>query len=88
MSAGKNRHYAIHEIMPRHFMQTADLAGVGTPAMRAIFEDIAANAERQAQAVITSLPNGFPEQLVMSTLAGIKHRTELLADSATVEAHV
>jgi serine/threonine-protein kinase HipA len=43
MSAGKSRHYAIREIMPRHFMQTADLAGVGTTVMRAIFEDIAAN---------------------------------------------
>ncbi|MEK1854700.1 MAG: hypothetical protein AAAC48_23275 [Phyllobacterium sp.] len=69
-------------------MQTADLAGVGTTAMRAIFEDIAANAERQAQAVITSLPNSFPNQLVTSTTAAIKHRTELLATSATAVSHV
>jgi serine/threonine-protein kinase HipA len=87
MSAGKSRHYAIREIMPRHFMQTADLAGVGTTVMRAIFEDIAANAERQAQAVITSLPNNFPNQLVTSTMAAIKHRTELLATSATAASH-
>lgn len=80
MSAGRNRHYAIHEIMPRHFMQSADLAGVGTPAMRAIFDDIVANVERQAQAVVSSLPDSFPDQLVTSTMAAIEHRTQLLAD--------
>lgn len=88
MSAGKNRHYAIHDIMARHFVQTADLAGVGTPVMRAIFEDIAANAEGQAQVVIASLPNSFPDQLVTSTMAAIKHRTQLLADSATAVSDV
>ncbi|MEP7456382.1 type II toxin-antitoxin system HipA family toxin [Phyllobacterium sp. SB3] len=79
MSVGKNRHYAVHEIMPRHFMQTADLAGVGIPTMRAIFEDIIANAEWQAQTVIGSLPNSFPDQLVTSTLAAVKRRMELIA---------
>lgn len=81
MSVGKNRHYAIHDIAPRHFVQTADSAGVGTPAMKTIFEDIAANAERQAQAAIAALPSGFPEQLVTSTMAAISHRTRLIADS-------
>jgi serine/threonine-protein kinase HipA len=88
MSVGKNRHYAIHDIMPRHFMQTAGLAGVGTPVMRVIFEDVTANAERQAQAVITSLPNSFPDLLVTSTMAAIKHRTQLLADSAAAVTNV
>lgn len=78
MSVGKKRHYAIHDIMPRHFMQTADLAGVGTPTMRAIFEDIEANAERQAQDVIASLPGSFPDQLVTSTMAAIEHRSRLI----------
>jgi serine/threonine-protein kinase HipA len=87
MSAGKNRHYAIHDIMPRHFMQTADLAGVGTPTMRAIFDDLTANAERQAQAVTTSLPKNFPDQLTTSTMAAITQRAQLLADSGTAVSH-
>jgi serine/threonine-protein kinase HipA len=88
MSVGTNRHYAIHDIVPRHFLQTADIAGVGTPAMKAIFDDIAANADRQAEAVIAALPKGFPEQLAASTMAALSHRTRLIADSLAAAVHV
>ncbi|PNG24406.1 type II toxin-antitoxin system HipA family toxin [Methylocella silvestris] len=82
MSVGTNRHYAIHDIVPRHFLKTADIAGVGSPAMKAIFEDIAANTERQAKAVIAALPKSFPEQLVASTMAALSHRLRLFDRSA------
>lgn len=82
MSVGKNRHYPIDRIMPRHFLQTAELAGVGTPRMRTIFEDLAANAEKQTDAVISKLPRKFPEQLITSVHAAIKHRAGLLADAS------
>lgn len=82
MSAGKNRHYPVDRIMPRHFLQTAELAGVGSPLMRTIFEDLAANAEKQTDAVINTLPRGFPEQLITSVRAAIKHRAGLLADAS------
>lgn len=81
MSVGKNRHYAIDDIVPRHFIQAAGLCGVGTPAMKAIFEDIAANAEQQAGCAIAALPNGFPDQRVRSTMAAISHRVRLVAES-------
>lgn len=88
MSVGQSRHYAIHDIVPRHFMQTADLAGVGTPVMKAIFEDIATNAERQAEAALAALPNGFPDQIVTSTMAAISHRVRLVADSSSGASHI
>lgn len=81
MSVGKNRHYPVDSIMPRHFLQTAELAGVGTPLMRSIIEDLAANAEKQTDAVIAGLPKGFPDQLITSVRAAIKHRARLLADA-------
>lgn len=81
MSVGKNRHYSVPDIMPRHFLQTADIAGVGTPVMRRIFDDIAENVEKQADEVIISLPRGFPEQLVDSLKSAIGKRTALLADN-------
>ncbi|WP_439502568.1 HipA domain-containing protein [Aminobacter ciceronei] len=87
MSVGKNRHYAIHDIAPRHFMQTANLAGVGTPTMKAIFEDIQANAERQAQAVVNSLPGNFPDQLMTSTMAAISHGVRLTAGAMATASH-
>ncbi|RAZ72425.1 type II toxin-antitoxin system HipA family toxin [Mesorhizobium atlanticum] len=81
MSVGKSRHYSMHEIVPRHFVQTAEVAGVGTSLMRKIFEDIAANAERWADVVISKLPRHFPAQLVESVRAAIARRAMLLSET-------
>jgi serine/threonine-protein kinase HipA len=78
MSVGKNRHYDVHEIMPRHFLQTADLAGVGLPAMRSIIEGLGEAAPRKAAAVIEALPQDFPGQLVDVVMTAINNRSRLL----------
>jgi serine/threonine-protein kinase HipA len=83
MSIGRNRHYVISEIMPRHFIQTADIAGVGTPVMRAIFEQVATNAADAIEEVAEALPPGFPEQLMSSVRAGIIGRSQLLVLDAS-----
>jgi serine/threonine-protein kinase HipA len=75
MSVGKNRHYALGDIVPRHFVQTAAMAGIGTPLMHALFADLAANAPRQASAAIDTLPSRFPQDMVESISAGIRSRT-------------
>jgi serine/threonine-protein kinase HipA len=80
MAVGKNRHYDVHEIMPRHFLQTADLAGVGLRAMRLIIEDLAETAPRKAAAVIEALPQDFPVQLIDSVMTAISERSRLLAE--------
>lgn len=80
MSVGRNRHYAIHDVTPRHFIQTAELAGVGRPAIKALFEDLAARAEPALAAVVAALPSGFPEELVESVTNALAHRARLLAD--------
>ena len=78
MSVGKSRHYGVHEIMPRHFLQTADVAGVGLPAMRSIIEDLGETAPRKAAAVIEALPHEFPAQLIDSVMSAIDERSRLL----------
>ena len=82
MSAGKNRHYLVNEVLPHHFQQTADLAGVGKNTIRAIFDDLAATTVTQAESVVAQLPKGFPESLIASTLGALKRRATLLADQA------
>ncbi|GAA4133178.1 type II toxin-antitoxin system HipA family toxin [Aminobacter aganoensis] len=79
MSVGKNRHYSVEKILPRHFVQTAELAGVGLPLTRSILEDLAANAEKVTDIVVDALPPGFPEQLVTSVRVAVKSRARLLA---------
>jgi len=81
MSVGKNRHYPVDDIIPRHFLQTAELAGVGMPLMRALFEEIADTAVGRTDTVMESLPPGFPEQLIASVSAAVRKRTKLVADA-------
>lgn len=80
MSIGKSRHYAIQDIMPRHFMQTADLAGIGKPMMKALFEDLAIGVELRIAALAESLPRGFPPALVDSVTAALRHRARFLVE--------
>jgi serine/threonine-protein kinase HipA len=81
MSVGKSRHYPVLDILPRHFMQTADIAGVGKPLMGAIFDDLSANALNQADGVINALPKGYSEPLVESVRSAIAARTSILANT-------
>jgi len=79
MSVGKNRHYDILEIKPRHFLQTADQAGVGRTAMRSIMEELG-EAPRKVAAVIEALPLNFPPQLVDSVVSAIDKRSRQLTE--------
>ena len=81
MSVGRNRHYLVDNIMPRHFLQTAELAGVGMPLMRALFEEIADTAVGLTDTVMASLPPGFPEQPIASVSQAIRQRSKLVADA-------
>lgn len=83
MSVGTSKHYGVDEIMPRHFLQTAAASGVGAPLMRAIFDDLAATALKQADAVFSALPRGFPNQLIASLRAGVANRAARLAEATS-----
>lgn len=78
MSVGKNRHYALNDIVPRHFVQTAAIAGIGTPLMRTLFADLAAKAPYQTSAAINALSFGLPQDMVESISNGIAHRVRLI----------
>ena len=78
MSVGKSRHYAINDVMPRHFTQTAEVAGVGEALVRPIFDDLAKNADRAFEEVVTALPRGFPEGLIDSVGKALARRLRLL----------
>lgn len=83
MSVGKNKHYAVNDIQPRHFLQTAELAHVGLPLVQSIFDELAETALPKAESVVKGLPAGFPRQLAASILTAIEHRTRLLNDVRT-----
>ena len=80
MSVGKNCHYLMANILPRHFLQTAALAGVGAPLLRAILENLAASVALQIDAVVAALPRDFPGQLVTSIRTAMLERARRLVE--------
>lgn len=74
MSVGRNRHYAVDDIAPRHFVQTANISGIGALLVKAIFDDLAANALGYMQHAVDALPLGFPEDVVSPITDGIVRR--------------
>jgi serine/threonine-protein kinase HipA len=74
MAVGDSRHYTVDGIMPRHFVQTAAKAGIGTAAVRAIFADLAKQAPAALDQVLAALPKGFPSPVADSIAGGFKTR--------------
>ena len=74
MSVGDNRHYHLHEIMPRHFIQTAKTAGMPAADVRAIFDVLIADMPGAIDTVCKVLPDNFPEPIRDSIVAGVNQR--------------
>jgi serine/threonine-protein kinase HipA len=69
MSVGDSRHYRIDEIKGRHFIQSAERAGLpGTLASEVLAEVLQA-AETAITTVETQLPRGFPKGIHQSVKA-------------------
>lgn len=81
MSVGKSRHYTVNEILPRHFIQTAEISRVGVAVVRSIFKDLAETFETAFDDVLKALPKDFPEQLTSSIRTAALHRTRLIAEA-------
>lgn len=81
MSVGKSRHYTVNEILPRHFLQTAEMSGVGVSVMRAIFGDLTRTFETNFDSVTKTLPKGFPKSLTESIRAAALHRIKLISET-------
>jgi serine/threonine-protein kinase HipA len=77
MAVGDNRHYVIDEIMPRHFLQTAALAGVPASLVQGILDEIKNGADRAIDASLDNLPPGFPEEIIVSIAEGVRRRVRL-----------
>ena len=74
MSVGRSRHYRIEEIQGRHFVQTAEAAGLpGARATDAIREIVEA-APGAIKAIEKAFPRGFPKKIHTSIANGLANR--------------
>lgn len=79
MAVGANRHYAVHTIAGRHFLQTADLCGLPSKTAIKLMEEIIDSGKARIDEVIARLPGDFPQAIAESISAGAKHRIDTLA---------
>ena len=78
MAVGDNRHYRIHNILPRHFLQSAVKAGMPKHALLEIMEQLCIQMPLAIDTVSDALPPDFPEQLRDAITEGILSRLRLL----------
>ena len=74
MSVGSNNHYKMEEIHGRHFVQTAQKAGLPDYLAKEALEEISAMAEKAMQAIEKSLPHDFPEEIHESVIRSMESR--------------
>ena len=77
MSVGDNRHYVIDTVMPRHFVESAEKAGVPGSVVREQLKEVADLAPSAIERVTKSLPPGFPGDISSSIVRGIEQRLTL-----------
>lgn len=78
MSVGDNNHYKMEEIHGRHFVQTAQKAGLPDYIVKEALEEISATAEKAMQTIEKSLPHDFPEEIHESVMRSMKLRLRMM----------
>jgi serine/threonine-protein kinase HipA len=81
MSVGDNRHYIIDTILPRHFVQSVERAGIPGSVVIEQLKELGDIAPRSIESVIKSLPAGFPKDIQASIVRGTQRRLALLESS-------
>jgi serine/threonine-protein kinase HipA len=79
MAVGDNRHHRVHDILPRHFLQSAARAGMPSHSVTEIMELLHTQMPLAIDSVSGALPPDFPEQLRESITEGILRRLRLLS---------
>lgn len=74
MAIGDSRHYRLHDIMPRHFIQSAAQAGMPADGVQSIIDELKADMPAALDAVCNDLPPEFPEDLRDSICNGAIQR--------------
>lgn len=76
MSVGKGRHYRLHEIMPRHFIESARKAGMPAVAVEDIFDELENDLPGALEAACAELPDDFPNKMRDSVTGAAMQRLE------------
>jgi len=78
MSVGNNNHYRFDEIHARHFIQTAERAGLSKKRAEAIIEEVVERASDALEATANRLPDNFPDSVVDAVSDAVMDRLRSL----------
>lgn len=78
MSVGRNRHYRMHEILGRHFVQTGEAARLPKKLVLDAIEFMAGTADAALKQVEQELPASFPQAIHDSVKGGVMERVSKL----------
>ena len=81
MAVGKNRHYVIGRISPRHFAQTADQARLPITDVRDIFQELLRDVPQALHSTLNALPPEFPVKLAESIANGVSARLRTIEEA-------
>ena len=74
MFAGANRHYVIDRICGRHFIQTAERAGVSATLANEALQEVIDESSHAKERLEKNLPPDFPEFLHRTIWDGVAAR--------------
>jgi len=74
LAVGKNNHYVVDTILPRHFIQTGEAAGFPGDLTEEILCEVSAKAQSAIEKARQALPALFPEGIFNSITNGLLHR--------------
>jgi serine/threonine-protein kinase HipA len=83
MAIGRQRHYAVNSIAPRHFEQTAADCGIPSTVIDEIFAELHDTVPSALDRTLEKLPAGFPQQIAGSIAGGVRARLKLLTMKAS-----
>jgi serine/threonine-protein kinase HipA len=79
MAVGDNRHYVVHTITGRHFVQTAKSCGLPDKTVKDVVTALSDTGAKTIDHVLGALPKGFPEKMAASIAEGTMRRLKSLA---------
>jgi serine/threonine-protein kinase HipA len=82
MSLGRNRHYRLDEIMPRHLEQTAALADVDPTIVRELYREFVGTAMDTASRLAEETQGSVPDAVRLPVLDAIQGRLRLIEAAA------
>lgn len=70
--SGKNKHYKIAEIQPRHFLSMAESLGLKKDLAEKKLQTLAEKSEMVIEKVAAQLPHDFPKEISAPIFESIK----------------